>query len=279
MDDVIKFKDYSWQYEDKDEDALKIPELTIEAGGSVGIVGPNEQGKTTLVRTLNGLIPYNYRGVMNGKVEILGQDLLDIERRRLSSKIGMVFSDPDSQFTSMSVEEELIFGLENLNFSLSTIKERLNWITQTLDLEAFLDKPPYDLSGGQKQKVAIASVVIMKPKILILDEPTSMVDPRGKNEIFNILKKLKKEENLTLIIVEHNLEELVKVVNRIIHIDNNTLKYTGTVKDFINNFNYDRNKIYPPEISSIFKFLQKHEYNIDNIPYILGKGIQKFKEL
>ncbi len=277
MKPAVEFKDYRWQYEGGRKDALRIPELVIGERSTVGVVGPNEQGKTTLVRTLNGIIPHSHRGVLKGEARVLGENVAEVSHQDLSRKVGVVFSDPDSQFTSMSVEEELVFGLENLNLPLAEIRGRLEWITRILELEDFLAKPPYELSGGQKQKVAIASVVVMKPKILVLDEPTSMLDPRGKEEIFRAVRRIKEEERITLVITEHNLEELLKIVDRVIHLDEGTLVFEGAVADFINAFDYSQDKIYPPEISSIFDFLKRGKEWDGDIPWKLEEGLKRYQ--
>jgi energy-coupling factor transporter ATP-binding protein EcfA2 len=182
--------------------------LDIEEGTFVSIVGPNEHGKTTLVSCIKGLIPSSFHGVWRGKVEVFGKDVRDKSTQELASEIGFVFSDPEAQFTSMTVEEELVFGLENIGLPLNEIQGRLHWVTQIAMIGDLLDKSPYEISGGQKQRVAIASVLAMKPRILILDEPTSMLDPVGKDFIFDILTQLKHEEDLTIIVVEHNIEQV-----------------------------------------------------------------------
>ncbi|MCD6423296.1 MAG: ABC transporter ATP-binding protein [Elusimicrobia bacterium] len=271
---IIEFKNFSWKYENAQDFSLKNINLKIFEGDIIGVVGANEQGKTTLLRCLNGLIPFNWRGTLKGGVRIFGKDILQGSIEEFSKKVGFVFSDPDSQFTSTSVEEEILFGLENLNLPIDEIKTRLKWAIEEFELEGFLSKPPYELSGGQRQRVAIASVVVMKPYVLVLDEPTSMLDPDGKSEIFEILKKLAGEENLTLIIAEHNLTELLKIAERIIHIDKNEIVYDGDVQRFVDEFDYENLQIYMPEVSQVFWHLKKQK----NIPFLLEDAVGKFQK-
>jgi len=271
---IIEFKNFSWKYENAQDFSLKNINLKIFEGDIIGVVGANEQGKTTLLRCLNGLIPFNWRGTLKGEVRIFGKDILQGSIEEFSKKVGFVFSDPDSQFTSTSVEEEILFGLENLNLPIDEIKTRLKWAIEEFELEGFLSKPPYELSGGQRQRVAIASVVVMKPCVLVLDEPTSMLDPDGKSEIFEILKKLAGEENLTLIIAEHNLTELLKIAERIIHIDKNEIVYDGDVQRFVDEFDYENLQIYMPEVSQVFWHLKKQK----NIPFLLEDAVGKFQK-
>jgi energy-coupling factor transporter ATP-binding protein EcfA2 len=205
---AVSTKDLGWKYSGRSHFAIEHVNLDIEEGTFVSIVGPNEHGKTTLVSCIKGLIPSSFHGVWRGRVEVFGKDVRDKSTQELASEIGFVFSDPEAQFTSMTVEEELVFGLENIGLPLSEIQGRLNWVTQITMIGDLLDKSPYEISGGQKQRVAIASVLAMKPRILILDEPTSMLDPVGKDFIFDILTELKHEEDLTIIVVEHNIEQV-----------------------------------------------------------------------
>jgi len=276
---LIEFDAFGWRYMDREVPALHNVSCSIEAGECVGVVGPNEQGKTTLTRAMNGLIPYSYRGILEGDVRIKGTSIKEKPHHQLARTVGLVFSDPDSQFTSMGVAEELIFGLENLSLPRDEIGQRLEWITHALDLAPFIQKPPYELSGGQKQRVAIAAMLVMKPDILVLDEPTSMLDPAGKEEIFDILGRLMEDESLTLVVVEHNLEELVKLADRVLYVDEGTLQFDGPVQAFIDKFNHGTEKIYPPEVAQLFGFLRAEGHDIQTIPFLLEDGINAFKQL
>ena len=276
---IIEFKNFYWKYEGKDDFTLKGINLKIEEGESVGIIGENEGGKTTLLRSINGLIPFSYRGIFKGSVSVAGKFVHKESISEISRVVGFVFSDPDSQFTSTNVFEELIFGLENLNLSIKEIEERINWIVEKLDLKEFLYRVPYELSGGQKQKVGIASVLVMKPRILILDEPTSMLDPIGKEEIFSVVKELKEEENMTLIIVEHNLEELFKIVERVIYIENGKIVYDLKKSEFLNVWDYEKETVNMPDISKIFSFIKKFKDGNFSIPFELEEAERIIKEI
>ena len=220
---AVSVQDLGWKYAGRKNFAIEHVNLDIEENTFVSIVGPNENGKTTLVSCIKGIIPSSFHGVWRGKVEIFGKDVRSMSAQALADEIGFVFADPEAQFTSMTVEEELVFGLENIGLPLHEIKDRLDWVTGITLIEELLDKPPYEISGGQKQRVAIASVLAMKPRIMILDEPTSMLDPLGKDFIFEILTSLKKEQNLTLIVVEHNIEQVAPLSDQMI------LMYEGNI--------------------------------------------------
>lgn len=213
---IIEFKNFSWRYSGAEIYAISNINLGIEKGEFIGIIGPNGSGKTTLCYSINGLIPNQYNGVKQGKVLVFGKEVETYTKGTLQRKVGMVFSDPEIQFTSMTVEDEIVFGLENLGMSLSEIRERLEWVTEITHIKALLKKPPYELSGGQKQIVALASIIAMTPDIMILDEPTSMLDPISRMSVFNILETIRKEHNSTIIVVEHNLEKLITLADKML---------------------------------------------------------------
>jgi len=188
-----------------------VPENTF-----LGIIGSNESGKTSLVSCIKGIIPNIETGIYKGEVSLFGKAVKDMDSDLIAQTAGMVFSDPDAQFTTMSVEEEIAFGLENIGVSVEEIRERIQWVSKLTHLENLLDKPPYDLSGGQKQRVAIAAVLATHPKIMILDEPTSMLDPKSKDEVFDILQQIKRELKMTIIVVEHNIEKIAELSDAVL---------------------------------------------------------------
>lgn len=213
---AIEIKGLGWKYSNTAQYALENIELEIEENSFTAIVGENGSGKTTLVSCIKGIIPNNYNGVFKGSVKLFGKDIRKCSSTEIAQQIGIVFSDPDSQFTAMSVEEEIAFGLENTGCPVEEIKKRLEWVSKLTDIESLMSKPPYDLSGGQKQRIAIACVLAMQPKIVILDEPTSMLDPVSKDYVFSLLQKMKEEMKLTIIVVEHNIEKLIELSDRLL---------------------------------------------------------------
>lgn len=225
---AIEIKDLIWRYEGRDTEALKKINLEIEENKFIGVIGPNEAGKTSLVAAIKGIIPENYNGIYKGEIKLFGKPVSDTSPRDLARTVGMVFADPDAQFTSMSVEEEICFGLENIGCDVEEIGKRLDWVCELTGIGELMEKPPYDLSGGQKQRVAIASIIAMKPKIIILDEPTSMLDPISKDMVFNLLRVMKEQLNLTVIVVEHNIEKLVELADKLI------LVYDGKIEKYDN---------------------------------------------
>jgi energy-coupling factor transporter ATP-binding protein EcfA2 len=279
MSVIIELKDYSWQYLNTQQPALEGINLQIEEGMFIGIIGPNGSGKTTLAYSINGLIPGQYNGIKNGEVFVYGKEVEQYEHGELQKIAGMVFSDPEAQFTAMTVEDELVFGLENLGMSIPEIRERLEWVTQLTGLEKMLLKPPYELSGGQKQRVALAAVLAMTPKLLVLDEPTTMLDPISRRRVFDVLAKLKNEQHNTIIVIEHNLENLIPLADRMILLSDNKLLLEDETHAFFQNMELLTNEgIYPPGALRFFYELQKAGYTRDRLPVTVPEASQQLTQ-
>ena len=273
MSKVIEIKDYSWKYLYTKKNALDGINFSVEEGSFVGIIGPNGSGKTTLAYSMDGLIPGQYNGVKKGTVNVFGKEVEDYEKGELQRLMGVVFSDPEAQFTAMTVEDELVFGMENLGMSLQEIRERLEWVTDLTGLGPMLEKPPYEISGGQKQRVALAAVLAMMPKILILDEPTSMLDPVSRKRIFDILNKLKEEQKNTVIVVEHSLENLIPLADRMaLMVDSHIILEDETEAFFQNTGMLLENGIVPPGAVGFFHALKEKNAFKGKIPLTVDKA-------
>jgi energy-coupling factor transporter ATP-binding protein EcfA2 len=228
---------------------------------------------------MNGLIPGQYNGIKNGEVVVYGREVEQYEHGELQKIAGMVFSDPEAQFTAMTVEDELVFGLENLGMSIPEIRERLEWVTGLTGLEKMLLKPPYELSGGQKQRVALAAVLAMTPKVLILDEPTTMLDPVSRRRVFDVLAKLKNEQHNTIIVIEHNLENLIPLADRMILLSDNKLILEDETHAFFQNMELlTREGIYPPGSLRFFHELKKAGYVSQALPITIPEAAAQLKE-
>lgn len=280
MSNVIEINNYSWKYTNTRTPAIEGINLAIEEGSFVGIIGPNGSGKTTLAYSMDGLIPGQYNGVKKGTVEVFGTEVEDYSKGELQQLVGVVFSDPEAQFTAMTVEDELVFGMENIGLSIPEIKERLDWVVDLTDLSHLLMKPPYEISGGQKQRVALAAVLAMRPKILILDEPTSMLDPVSRGRIFDVLAKLKEEENNTIVVIEHSLENLVPLADQMILMaDGELVLYDETQSFFQQSKLLLEKGVFPPGAMLFF-----HELHMKNIyqgkyPLTVAEGTDLLREI
>ncbi|WP_196600551.1 energy-coupling factor ABC transporter ATP-binding protein [Pectinatus frisingensis] len=235
--DAVVIKDLSWKYEQADKFLFEKLNLNIKENIFLGIIGSNESGKTTLVSCIKGIIPNIEVGIYKGEVRVFNEPVKDMNTKTIAQKVGMVFSDPDAQFTTMSVEEEIAFSLENIGVPVPEISKRIKWVCELTHLEELLDKPPYDLSGGQKQRVAIAAVLAAKPKIIILDEPTSMLDPKSKDEVFEILRMIKEELKMTVIVIEHNIEKIAELSDEVLLMNNGKIIRHEKTDEFFKDIN------------------------------------------
>lgn len=280
MTPVIEIKDYSWRYLHTTEPALNHVNLQIEEGTFVGIIGPNGSGKTTLANSIDGLIPGQYHGIKEGEVNIFGKEVEDYAKGSLQRTVGMVFSDPEAQFTAMTVEDELVFGMENLGMSIPEIRERLEWVTNLTGLGPLIDKPPYEISGGQKQRVALAAVLAMVPKVMILDEPTSMLDPISRRQVFEVLAKLKKEQNNTIIVIEHSLENLIPLADRMVLLYSGQLLLEEATQSFFQQMDLLLEKnVMPPGALHFFHHLIQAGYYHGEIPFTPAESAEKLGQI
>ncbi|WP_240343769.1 ATP-binding cassette domain-containing protein [Paenibacillus sp. SYP-B3998] len=218
---MIEMDNFSFAYPGNHSTQAKGISLEIKESETVLLLGPSGSGKSTLALCLCGLIPHVVAGKMSGVVRINGWDTQLTEPGELASCVGTVFQDPDAQTIMMTVEEEIAFGLENVGVSQSEMEDRITEALRTVGLSVQGNTPVDWLSGGQKQRLALSSILAMEPKVLVLDEPTANLDPAGTTEVFNALRRLKSSGDYTIVLIEHKLDELVDLVDRVIVMDKN----------------------------------------------------------
>jgi len=222
---IIEVKDLGFKYAGTDFYAIRAVNLEIDEGEFVVLAGKSGCGKTTLLRCLNGLIPHFYEGEFEGRVLIDGIDTRECPPHILSQKAGMVFQNPDNQLFALSVEADIAFPLENLGLPREEIRDRVEWALKLLGIEELRKRSPFELSAGQKQKVAIASVLAMKPKILLLDEPTSSLDPVSAKNLIDAIIDLNRRHGLTILISEHRLTHLIPHADKLAIMDRGRIIY------------------------------------------------------
>lgn len=204
---LIEVTNLKYRYPHTEKLALDGLDFLVEKGSFIGIVGENKAGKSTLCQALVGLVPTMFKGAYGGKIVIDGQEAAKTPVALLCQKVGLIFQNPFNQLSGAkdTVFGEIAFGLQNLGVPREEIVRRVEENLRLLDIEQYRDRNPFDLSGGQTQRVAIASILAMQPEIIVLDEPTSQLDPQGSEEVFRVVDKLSKT-GITIIMVEHKME-------------------------------------------------------------------------
>lgn len=231
MSEIVKIENLSFRYHRGTVPALKDITLSVRTGEFIGITGPAGAGKTTLLSCINGVIPHYYSGDFQGHVAVDGLDVAASNFRQLASHIGTVFEDPDFQMVSISVEEEVAFGPENLGLPPQEIEVRIQDALQKTRVSDLRERAISTLSGGQKQRVAISSVLSMRPKVLLLDDPTSELDPIGTQEVIAALRELNRQLGITVIMVSQDVERLVENADRILLLSDGRLLLDGPPRE------------------------------------------------
>lgn len=232
MDNIIEIKNVTYQYTDEDSifTAVNNINLNIERGSFTVILGHNGSGKSTLAKLLNGL-----NKPTSGDVLVDGINTKDEETElEVKRRVGMVFQNPDNQLIASIVEEDVAFGPENLGLSPTEIRTRVDDALKSVGMYEFRKSTPHRLSGGQKQRIAIAGIIAMMPSCLVLDEPTAMLDPKGRVEIINTLLHLNKEKGITIVLITHYMEEAEKA-DRVIVMNDGEIINDGTPKTVFQN--------------------------------------------
>lgn len=230
---MIEFKDFSFKYKKSEYNALSGINLSIKKGDFVGIIGNSGAGKSTFTYAINGVIPHHFDGDFYGEVNINGLDTVESSPSELSLTVGSVFQDIDGQMVSSVVEDELLFGLENFGVAHDEIEKRVKDILKMVGIEDLRYRNISTLSGGQKQKVAIAAVVALMPDILVLDEPTAELDPQSSLQIFNMLRMLNEKMGITIIVVEQKIMLLSEFTNRLLIIKDGSIYLDGTPQEVL----------------------------------------------
>jgi energy-coupling factor transporter ATP-binding protein EcfA2 len=261
---LIQFVDFSFSYSGSPSPILKNVNLGINEGEFVLLVGPSGCGKSTLLRCVNGLIPHLYSGAYQGKVIVDGERVSEKNVSELATKVGFVFQNPENQIFMFSVEKDIVFGLENIGVKREEIRRQLDWVFKALNIEHLRYRAPYELSDGQKQRVAIAGTLVMHPKILILDEPTSLLDPKTAYDFILTLKRLNKELGITVIVVEHRIDLLTNVADRIVVMDKGKILHDGSLKDIIKLKDLYLYGVTVPPIIALQNSLSESKINLPN---------------
>ena len=260
---IIEVSNLTFTYTVSETPALKNINLTIYEGEYVALLGLNGAGKTTLQLCLNGVIPNMVLGDMEGTVKIKGMDTLEYPTRELAKVIGLVFDNPEFQLSQMFVAEEIALGLENLGVPYEEMHQRIDAALEIVGLAGMGERSPFELSGGQQQRLSIASALAMQPQIVALDEPTSNVDPIGKEEVFAIAAKLNHERKMTVIMAEHEVEVMAAYADRIIVMEKGEIVLNGAPHEVFSHVDtLEKIGLRVPQVTEL-AYKLKSQYGID----------------
>ena len=276
----FKIENVNYKYPLEEKQALKNINIEIKKGEFWAVIGKNGSGKTTFCNMLRRFVPDFYKGELTGKITLEDKELKDYSQKELVQKIGFVFQNPFTQISGVkdTVFEEIAYGLENLGLDKEEIISRVEKILKLLEIEKLRDRNPYDLSGGQKQRVALASIIAMDPDILVIDEPTSQLDPKGTEDIFKIIN-LMANEGKTIILVEHKLELIAEYAQNILVFDEGEIILSGKAEEVLNNKILLEKEIGMTQYSILAYELEKaRKVELEEIPITKEKTVELLKK-
>jgi energy-coupling factor transporter ATP-binding protein EcfA2 len=254
---IIETKNLGYTYPGASAPSISEVSMKVEKGEFVLITGPSGCGKTTLCRTFNGLIPQFYQGELTGEINVAGLDAAKHPTYEMAKHVGLVFQNPENQLFALSVEKDVAFGLENLGYDREEIRKRVQWALNLTGISDLYERSPHEMSGGQQQRVAIAAVLAMQPEVIVLDEPTSFLDPLSAQRIFDVIHDLNKRLGLTVILVEHRLDLTAKYADHIIIMDKGKVRFDGKTREILNKDDARLIGVGIPKATLLYELLQK----------------------
>jgi energy-coupling factor transporter ATP-binding protein EcfA2 len=266
---IISLKDVTFAYKGSKRQALRGVSLDVKEGECIAILGPTGAGKSTLACVMNGTVPRFIEGELNGEVVIDGQVPGKVGTAQMASRVGLVFGDPDTQLFGMTVEEDVAFGPANLGLDYDTIMRRIERAINDMRLTGLEERAPHRLSGGQKQATAIAGVYAMLPKIMVLDEPTSMLDPEGKARVFSIVRDLNKTLGMTVVLIEQEVDDILQLADHVYVMKSGRFELGGTPREVF--ANVDKLKEVGIRVPHIVEF--GNLVGADETPFIVEEAV------
>jgi len=231
---IVNIEDLTYTYPLTEHPALKNINFQVEEGEFLAVVGPNGAGKSTLCYTLSGFVPHFFKGELDGKVEVAGVETQESSLQEWVLNVGLAFQNPFNQISGskFNVYDEIAFGLENIGVPRDEMRKRVDAAMAMTGISELAERSPYSLSGGQQQRVALTSILVMEPKVIVLDEPTSQMDPIGTREVFKIIREMS-DRGLTVILVEHKIEWIAEFADRVIALDEGEILLEGSPREVL----------------------------------------------
>lgn len=261
---VIETKNLTYTYPSGAKPSIRDASIKIEKGEFVLITGPSGCGKTTLCRCFNGLIPHFYQGELKGEITVAELNVVEHPTHELATHVGLVFQNPENQLFALSVEKDVAFGLENLGVPRDEMHKRVDWALKLTGIYDLRERAPHELSGGQQQRAAIASVLAMQPEVIVLDEPTSFLDPLGAKKIFEVIYELNRSTGITIVLVEHRLDLTAKYADHIIVMDDGKIVLEGEPREILSSEEARLIGVGIPKATRLYQILQKDEIKLGN---------------
>ena len=264
---VIETRNLTYTYPGSTKQSISDVSIKVEKGEFTLITGPSGCGKTTLCRCFNGLIPHFYQGEIKGDIVVAGLKVVEQPIFQLAKHVGLVFQNPENQLFALSVEKDVAFGLENLGIPREQMREKVDWALQLTGIYDLKDRAPHELSGGQQQRVAIASVLAMQPEVIVLDEPTSFLDPLSAKRIFEVISQLNKSLGITVVLVEHRLDLTARYADHIIIMDEGKVALDGEPHEILRSEEARLIGVGIPKATRLYQLLRKDGVNLgDTVP-------------
>ncbi|QYK51300.1 MAG: ATP-binding cassette domain-containing protein [Anaerolineales bacterium] len=277
---IIEIRALTVKYARRKLAALNQLTLDVQQGETVLLLGPSGSGKSTLALTLNGLLPQAVGELREGQVRVTGLDTQEHSVADLAQQVGILFQDPDAQFATLKVEDEIVFGLENLGHDPAGMDARIQQVLTDVGVLALRDRPVSALSGGEKQRVALASLLAMQPEILVFDEPTANLDSMGTQQVFALMAELKSRGKHTLVLIEHKLDELMHLIDRVIVLD----PQGGILADGPPRQVFDEQGqalqelgVWMPQVAVLAHALRRRGVELVLFPITLGEAVRAFR--
>lgn len=263
---LVHIEKLSFRYLESKQWTLSEIELEVKEGEIIILAGPSGCGKSTLLRCMNGLIPHMYPGEYQGSVTIDGIQVREEPMGILAQKVGLLFQNPENQIFMFSVERDIAFGPENLALPRQEIRSRVDETMRLLGIEPLAQRAPHELSDGQKQRVALAGVIAMRPKLVILDEPTSLLDPKTASELVSLIQDLNTRLGITFVVVEHRLDLLTKLATRMVVMNEGRKVLDGTPSEVLSNERVGAYGIVVPSATRLYSELAKEGVKLARVP-------------
>ena len=276
---IVNLQNVTYKYPLTDAPVLQNINLQVNEGEFVAVIGPNGAGKSTLCYTIAGFVPHFFKGELTGTVEVAGNDSSKSNLHEWVLNVGLAFQNPFNQISGAkyTVFEEIAFGLENTGVPRAEMKPRVEEAMQMTGISDLADRSPYSLSGGQQQRVALTSILVMHPKVLVLDEPTSQMDPIGTREVFGVIRKLS-EQGMTVVMVEHKVEWIAEFADKVVALHNGSVLLEGKPQEVLtSDLLTDKGFGISRYTSAARKAKEMNLWKQANLPVTLDEAVEGFK--